>query len=106
MTINWHRTTSKDVTDIIRHHNAVLCGNYSSVWCKGDVFYLEVKTFCRACIGLLIAKYMSAGGFTYDVYTKLYNSLVWPVIEYGGAVWGLKSFSCINPVHNRAMRLY
>ena len=65
-----------------------------------------MKTFCRACIGLLIAKYMSAGGFTYDVYTKLYNSLVWPVIGYGRAVWGLKSFSCINAVHNRAMRLY
>ena len=57
-------------------------------------------------LGLLIAKCKTAGGFTYDVYTKLYDSLVWPVIEYGSAIWGTKSFSCINAVHNRAMRFF
>ena len=43
---------------------------------------------------------MSARGFTYAVYTKLYNSLIWLVIEYGSAAWGLKSCPCINAVHN------
>ncbi|XP_053380394.1 uncharacterized protein LOC128548887 [Mercenaria mercenaria] len=57
-------------------------------------------------LGLLIAKCKAIGGFTYDVYTKLYNSLVWPVIDYGSAIWGLKSFSCINAIHNRAMRFF
>jgi len=71
-----------------------------------NVTSLAVSKCASRALGLLIAKYMSAGGFTYDVYTKLYNSLVWPVIEYGSAVWGLQSCSCINAVHNRAMRLY
>ena len=46
------------------------------------------------------------GGIPFDVFTKLYDSCVWPVISYGAAIWGFKSFSCINAVHNRAMRFY
>ena len=57
-------------------------------------------------LGLLIAKYKCIGGMTYDVYSKLYDTLVWPVISYGASVWGTKSFSCINAVQNRAMRVF
>ena len=44
-------------------------------------------------LGLLIAKYNSMGGMPYDVFTKWYDSCVWPVISYGAAIWGFKSFS-------------
>ena len=37
-------------------------------------------------IGLLIVKCKSAGGMPYDVFTKLCDSMVWPVIAYGAAV--------------------
>ncbi len=57
-------------------------------------------------LGLLIAKYKSIGGMPFDVYTKLFDSLVWPVISYGASIWGTKSYSCINAVQNRAMRFY
>ena len=43
---------------------------------------------------------------SYDVFSKLYDTLVWPVISYGAAIWGSKSFSCINAVQNRAMRFF
>ncbi len=46
------------------------------------------------------------GGLPYNVFTKLYDSVVWPVINYGAAVWGVRSFSCIDAVHNRAMRFF
>ena len=55
-------------------------------------------------LGLLIAKYKNMGGMPYDVFTKLYESTVWPIISYGAAVRGFKSYSCINAVQNRAMR--
>ena len=42
----------------------------------------------------------------YDVFTKLYDSLVWPVISYGAAIWGDRSFSCIDAIQNRAMRFF
>ena len=40
------------------------------------------------------------------MFTKLYDTVVWPVISCGAAVWGGKVFSCINAVQNRAMRFY
>ena len=57
-------------------------------------------------LGLLIAKYKALGGMPFDVFTKLYDSLVWSVISYGAAIWGTKSYSCINAIQNRAMRFY
>ena len=37
-------------------------------------------------LGLLIAKYKCIGGMTYHVFSKLYDTLVWPVISYGASV--------------------
>ena len=56
--------------------------------------------------GLLVVKYKAAGGMPYNVFTKLYNSTVLAVINYGSAIWGTKTFSCIEAIHNRAMRFY
>ncbi|XP_060589316.1 uncharacterized protein LOC132744577 [Ruditapes philippinarum] len=57
-------------------------------------------------LGLLIAKCKLVGGVPHSVFTKLYDSVVWPVIAYGASLWGHKSYSCINAVHNRAMRVF
>ena len=57
-------------------------------------------------LGLLIAKFKALGGMPYNVFTKLYDSLVWPVISYGAAIWGDRSFSCIDAIQNRAMRFF
>ena len=54
---------------------------------------------------LLISKCKLAGGLPYNVYTKLYDSVVSPVINYAACVWGFKSYSCINAVQNRDLRL-
>ena len=57
-------------------------------------------------LGFLIAKAKCLGGLPFQVFTKLYDSVVWQVIAYGAAVWGDRSFSCINAVQNRAMRFF
>ena len=57
-------------------------------------------------LGLLIAKFKSMVGMPYDVYKKLYDTMVWPVINYGASICGIKSFSCISAVQNRAMRFF
>ena len=57
-------------------------------------------------LGLLIAKYKSLGGMPYNVFTKLFDSLVWSVVSYGVSIWGVKSYSCINSIQNRAMRFF
>ena len=75
--------------------------------------YLDYSMMAKAVaksasrsLGLLIAKCKANGGFQYDVFTKLFNSLVMSVIEYGAAIWGTKDFSYINAVKNRAMRFF
>ena len=45
-------------------------------------------------------------GMPYDVYTKLYDAMVWPVVSYGASIWGVKSFSFFNAVQNHAMRFF
>ena len=57
-------------------------------------------------LGLLIAKCKLNGGFIFNTYTTLYDSLVWSFISYGAAIWGTKEYSCIIAVQNRAMRFY
>ena len=52
------------------------------------------------------AKCKTIGGVPYDVFTKLYDSIVWPVINYSAMRWGSRSYSCIDAVHNRAMRFF
>ena len=64
-----------------------------------------VSQSASRALGLLISKCKLAGGLLpFNVYTKLYDSVVYPVINYGASIWGYKSYSCINAVQNRAMR--
>jgi hypothetical protein len=55
---------------------------------------------------LVIAKCKVLGGVTYHVFTKLYDSLVSPIIEYGASIWGYKNLFCINTIHNRACQFF
>jgi hypothetical protein len=57
-------------------------------------------------LGLLIAKYKSLGRMPYNVFTKLFDSLVWSVVAYGTTIWGNKSFSCIDSIQHRAICLF
>ena len=53
-------------------------------------------------LGLLISKCKFPGGLP----LKLYDSVVYPAINYGASIWGYKSYSCIIAVQNRTMRFF
>ncbi len=57
-------------------------------------------------LGLLIAKSKAAGGLPYQCFSKLHDGLVQSVIDYGAAIWGVRDYSCISAVHNRAARFF
>ena len=42
----------------------------------------------------------------YECYTLLYNAMVDSSFSYGSAVWGIRSFSVMNTVQNRACRYF
>ena len=52
----------------------------------------------------VMARYKSIGGMPHGVFSTLFDSSVWSVISNGSAIWGYKSFACINSIQNRAMR--
>ncbi len=57
-----------------------------------------VAPAAQRALGVLVAKGKSQGGLPFRVFTKLYDSLVPPILDYGAAIWGHKSFSCIQAV--------
>lgn len=66
----------------------------------------DVATAAGRALGCLIAKSKTYGGLPFNCFTKLYDSLVLPIIMYGAAVWGTREYSCINAIHNRACRFF
>ncbi len=44
--------------------------------------------------------------FNNRTYTKLYESLVCPVMDYGAAIWGMKTYDKLDQIHNRAIRFF
>lgn len=55
-------------------------------------------------LGLMICKFKEAGGLPFSASTKLYDSAMWSIINYGATVRGCKTFSSISAVQNRALR--
>ncbi len=57
-------------------------------------------------LGGMINKYKSMGEMGYRTYSKLFDSLVCPVMDYGSSIWGGKSYDSLNSVFNRAQRFF
>ena len=66
----------------------------------------HVSNFVNRALGLVIAKSKAFGGLPFGAFTKLYDTMVWSVINYGADIWGTRQFSCINTVQLRAARYY
>ena len=45
------------------------------------------KSASRA-LGLLIVKSKIHGGFQHNIFSKLYDTMVWSAINYGSCIWG------------------
>jgi len=48
----------------------------------------NVAMSASRALGLIISKSRAFGGFHYSTFTKLYDSLVWPIISYSAPLWG------------------
>ena len=66
----------------------------------------ELAKSASRALGALIGKFISVGGMTYDVFTKLYETMVEPVLMNCSGVWGTKQHNVINTVQNKAIRFF
>ena len=57
-------------------------------------------------LGALCTKFKSMKEMGFQTFTKLFNTCVTTVMDYGSEVWGGKDFSKPESVQNRAMRFY
>ena len=115
-----HIVNFRSSPDIARTNYNFKCGNmninvtdkykYLGLYLNEFLDYnMTVKAIANSAnraLGVIMAKHKAIGGFPFKTYTKLYNSLVAPILDYGAAVWGVKEFSHINTVHNRANRFF
>ena len=80
------------------------------------VYLDEYLTFSRTtqvlgtagsrALGSMINKFKSLNDMGHTTYSKLYESLVTPIIDYGSAIWGFKNYDNIEKVQNRATRFF
>ena len=66
---------------------------------------MVVQSASRA-FGSIISKFRSRGGLPFAVYTKLYDTLVWPILNYSAPIWGIRDYNVVNKLHNQACRFY
>ncbi len=57
-------------------------------------------------LGGMINKYKSMREMGYSTYSKMFESLVCPVMDYGSSIWGGKSYDSLTNVFNRAQRFF
>ena len=66
----------------------------------------EITKSASRALGAVYTNYLNAGGMTYDVYNKLIESIVEPVLFYGSGIWGQRYFSEVDTVQNKACRYF
>ncbi|MES9881007.1 MAG: reverse transcriptase family protein [Sedimenticola sp.] len=66
----------------------------------------ELAKSAGRALSAIYTKYLYLGGMNYKTFTKLYESLVEPVLYYASSVWGLTDYSKIKTLQNKACRLF
>ena len=57
-------------------------------------------------LGVVISKFRSFRNIGFSTFSKLFDAMVVPVMDYGSAIWGFKDFPQCNRIQNRAMCYY
>ena len=83
---------------------------YLGIWFSEHVTWnkavKELSKSASRALSCLTVKFYAYGGMTYQVFTKLYESLVQPILLYGASIWGLTEHRLINNVQNRASKIF
>ncbi|XP_060067260.1 uncharacterized protein LOC132547523 [Ylistrum balloti] len=66
----------------------------------------ELSKSASRALGALTTKFLSVGGMEYKLSTKLFESLVQPILLYGAAVWGHTEHRKLNNIQTRALKLF
>ncbi len=65
-----------------------------------------LATAAGRAVGSMINKFRTLSDMGHSTYSRLYDSLVAPVMDYGSAIWGYKGYSDLDKVQHRATRFF
>ena len=66
----------------------------------------ELTKSASRALSAIYTKFISCGGMSYDVYTKLYKTLVESILYYGAGIWGHANWREVQAIKNKACRLF
>ena len=66
----------------------------------------EVTKGASRALGAVYMKYLYAGGMSYDVYSKMIESVVEPVLFYCSGIWVTRKFPQVQSVLNKPCRYF
>ena len=66
----------------------------------------EVAASASRAFEAIISRPKVHGGLPYEIFCKLYESLVWPLVDYSAPVWGNVQYNCINSVQTGICRWF
>ena len=81
-------------------------GFYLNEYMNMEKSVIHLATAGTRALGAIRNKLYNIKNIRYKSYSKLYQTGIAPIIDYCSAVWGYKSFKCIQDVQNRAIRYY
>ena len=86
--------------------NAYFCNTTISYETRSFIFFFVLfYSFSRA-LGGVISKYKTLRDCGYKTFTKLFETGVLSILNYGAEIWGYGNFPKCDNVMNRAMRLF
>ena len=71
----------------------------------GDSADILAESSGRA-LGGIISKFKNMKNLTYDIFQKLFQTGVVPIMDYCAGVWGFSDNSAVDTIQNRAMRYF
>ena len=82
-------------------------------WCSSADWYLKNTVIANVLVEVASRAFGSVWNnvkemkdLRYQTYTRLYESCVVPIADYGGAVWGYKNYSKPLVLHHKVIRYF
>ncbi len=90
--------------NIVEHYKYL--GIILNEFLDDDVTAQVLSDAANRALESVINKYKSINGLGYYTYTRLFQSGVCPILDYGCEIWGYKAFNKIDAIQNKAIRIY
>ena len=71
-----------------------------------NVVVKSIVLSASRALGSLQVKFKSQGGLPYATFTRLFDALIWPIMDYSASIWGAHDFSGVDNVFNQACRFF